>query len=145
MLGDVTDKQWQLKGEVTAKTRPKESLLEEYLEFDHTTRQAPVISTSTTEELEAMIKQRIKDKAYDDVERKVKPVEMLYEYKKNVVLDQEKSKVGLGVENPKHAEIKKMMEKLFVKLDALSNFHYTPKAVSTQFRQVFFCVRVSGI
>jgi U3 small nucleolar RNA-associated protein MPP10 len=96
MLGDVTDKQWQLKGEVTAKTRPKESLLEEYLEFDHTTRQAPVISTSTTEELEAMIKQRIKDKAYDDVERKVKPVEMLYEYKKNVVLDQEKSKVGLG-------------------------------------------------
>ncbi len=101
MLGDVTDKQWQLKGEVTAKTRPKESLLEEYLEFDHTTRQAPVISTSTTEELEAMIKQRIKDKAYDDVERKVKPVEMLYEYKKNVVLDQEKSKVGLGDEYEK--------------------------------------------
>lgn len=96
MLGDVTDKQWQLKGEVTAKTRPKESLLEEYLEFDHTTRQAPVISTNTTEELEAMIKQRIKDKAWDDVERKVKPVEMLYEYKKQVVLDSEKSKVGLG-------------------------------------------------
>ena len=96
MLGDVTDKQWQLKGEVTARTRPKESLLEEYLEFDHTTRQAPVTSETTTEELEEMIKRRIRDKAYDDVERKVKPVEMLYEYKKQVVLDQEKSKIGLG-------------------------------------------------
>ena len=96
MLNDVTDKQWQLKGEVTAKTRPKESLLEEYLDFDHTTRQAPISSVATTEELEAMIKRRIKDKSFDDVERKVKPVEMLYEYKKQTVLDQEKSKIGLG-------------------------------------------------
>lgn len=96
MLDDVTDKQWQLKGETTAKTRPKESLLEEYLEYDHTTRQAPVTSETTTEDLESMIKRRIRDKAFDDVERKVKPVEMLYEFKKQVVLDQEKSKVGLG-------------------------------------------------
>lgn len=160
MLGDVTEKQWQLKGEVTAKTRPKESLLEEYLEFDHTTRQAPIVSTATTESLEALIKRRIKDKAFDDVERKVKPVEMLYEYKKQVVLDQEKSKVGLGdvyekeflkqqeiaeglvsgeskeVVNPQHTEIKKLMEKLFIKLDALSNFHYTPKAPMPEMKVV---------
>ena len=43
-----------------------------------------------------MIKQRIKDKAFDDVERKVKTVEMQYEYKKQVVLNNEKSKLGLG-------------------------------------------------
>ena len=96
MLNSITDKPWQLKGEVTARTRPQDSLLEEYLQFDHTTRQAPVINVTTTEELEKMIKQRIKDKSFDDVERKVKPVEMQYQFKKQVVLDQEKSKVGLG-------------------------------------------------
>ena len=96
MLNSITDKPWQLKGEVTAHTRPQDSLLEEYLQFDHTTRQAPVINVNTTEELEKMIKQRIKDKSFDDVERKVKPVEMQYQFKKQVILDQEKSKVGLG-------------------------------------------------
>ena len=96
MLKGVEDKAWQLKGEVSAKTRPQDSLLEEYLQFDHTTRQAPLVSVQTTEQLEALIKQRVKDKAFDDVERKVKPVEMQYEYKKQVALDQEKSKVGLS-------------------------------------------------
>jgi U3 small nucleolar RNA-associated protein MPP10 len=96
MLNNTTDKPWQLKGEVSSKNRPQESLLEEYLQFDQTTRQAPIFNISTTEQLEALIKQRIKDKAYDDVERKVKPVDMQYEYKKVVSLDQEKSKVGLS-------------------------------------------------
>jgi U3 small nucleolar RNA-associated protein MPP10 len=96
MLNDLTDKSWQLSGETSAKTRPKESLLEEFLEFDHTTRKAPINSGKTTEELESLIKQRIKDKAFDDVERKIKPVEMNYEFKKEIALDHEKSKIGLS-------------------------------------------------
>lgn len=163
MLKNLADKPWQVKGEVTAKTRPQDSLLEEYLEFDSVTRQAPVLDASITEQLEKIIKQRIKDKAFDDVERKVKPVDMQYQYRKEVILDQEKSKLGLGevyeqefmkqqekeqgkeaeassangeLKNPKHEEIRKRMQSLFMKLDALSNFHFTPKAPEPELKVV---------
>ena len=101
--------------------------------------------------------QRIKDQAYDDVQRKIKPIENPYEYKKKLILDQEKSKLSLaevyeqaylkqkssleesakkpgmlddeGTEQtPKEVEsIKKSMKILFSKLDSLTHFHFTPK------------------
>lgn len=87
---------WQYSGEITGDVRPPNSLLEEYLQFDHISRPAPIITDETTKNLEELIKQRIKDKIFDDVERKVKPTEQPFEFRRRVMLESEKSKVGLA-------------------------------------------------
>lgn len=141
---NISEKPWQLKGEVSSERRPENSLLAEHVQFDHNTMPAPLITEETTKKLEDLILQRIKDSVWDDVVRKVKIIEQPFEYKRRITLDQEKSKASLAQvyeqeflkkqmddkteeENPEHKEVKNMMRKLFAQLDALSNFHYTPK------------------
>lgn len=150
----VSEKPWQLKGEVSSKDRPKNSLLEEFVEFDVVTRPAPIMTEQTTLKLEDVIKGRVKDKSWDDVEKKIKPVETHKEYKKKLVMNQEKSKESLAQiyenefikqrdalnndgteereekEPPEYNQIREAMHSVFRKLDALSNYHYTPKMVS---------------
>ncbi|XP_076806714.1 U3 small nucleolar ribonucleoprotein MPP10-like [Clavelina lepadiformis] len=133
---------WQMKGEVTSDKRPVNSLLEEVLTFNQSDRTAPDITDEHTFDMETMIRQRIKDKAYDDVVRKIKETKDPQEYKKKVVLDSEKSKMSLQEiyekeyltkmsnekpeekEDPERIELKTLMHELFKKLDALSNFHF---------------------
>ncbi|XP_014667547.1 PREDICTED: U3 small nucleolar ribonucleoprotein protein MPP10-like [Priapulus caudatus] len=147
----LAEKPWQLAGEVTASKRPENSLLQEHVEFDQTVKPAPIVTEEVTKSLEELITQRVKDQAWDDVERRKKATTDAQEYKKKVILDQEKSKLSLGeiyeqeyikktqaekeeVEDPEHTAIKKMMNDVFSKLDALSNYQYNPKAPTPEIK-----------
>lgn len=153
----LKDAPWQLKGEVDAAKRPQNSLLEEVVDFDLTSRPAPLITELTTLTLEDIIRQRIKDKAWDDVQKKEKPVDDQLDFRKTEILDHSKSKLSLAqvyeaeylkqkqassgdVEDEKepeaHTQIRDGMRQLFAKLDALCHYHYTPKAAHAEVRIV---------
>lgn len=148
---------WQLKGEIVASKRPQNSLLEEVVDFDLTSRPAPIITEETTLTLEDIIKRRIKDKAWDDVVKKEKPVDDQLHFRKTEVLDHAKSKQSLAQvyeaeylkqkaaltgeqeeerESESHTEIRNAMSKLFAKLDTLCHYHYTPRAPQAEVKIV---------
>lgn len=151
---NIQDKHWTLRGEATAKARPINSLLEEDLEFEHANKPVPVITQESTSTLEDMIKKRILDNMFDDVERKVDPTLRPFVPSKRVEISDEKAKQSLadmyeddfvrkqaGAEKvdardealeKEHEEISDLFKTLCHKLDALSNFHYTPKAAKPE-------------
>eukprot|EP01134_Creolimax_fragrantissima_P000240 CFRG0240T1 len=142
---NLQSKSWQMSGESTAKTRETNSLLQEVLDFETTMKPAPEITQEVTQSLEDMIKQRIKDDAWDDVERK-EALPTHTTRRANYELDMEKSKKGLadvyeeeymkqvgGAPDAEAIKTKAEQDKvteefmqLCAKLDALANFHYTP-------------------
>ncbi|XP_048595507.1 U3 small nucleolar ribonucleoprotein protein MPP10-like isoform X1 [Brassica napus] len=143
---NLDPKHWTMQGEVTATKRPKNSALEVDLDFEHNARPPPVITEEVTASLEDMIKSRIIEARFDDVQRAPNlPTKSKREAKE---LDDSKSKKGLAEvyeeeyvqkSNPAFApatfsdELKKeasmLFKKLCLKLDALSHFHFTPKPV----------------
>ncbi|KAJ1556154.1 hypothetical protein HK405_006175, partial [Cladochytrium tenue] len=148
----LAEKAWTLKGEVNARGRPENSLLEEDLEIEHANRPVPVITEETTASLEDMIKSRIRDGLFNDVERKIdtrQPKD--FDPNKKPLIDENKSSkslaeeyeweymkktAGANVSTEKDAELEKahraidgMMKKLYHDLDALSNWHFKPKPV----------------
>ncbi|KAJ3108331.1 u3 small nucleolar ribonucleoprotein MPP10 [Phlyctochytrium planicorne] len=146
----VAEKPWALKGEVNSKARPVNSLLEEDLEVEHASRPAPVVTEETTLTLEDMIKQRVKDAVFDDVERKLAPREKTYDPNRKDIIDEQKSSKSLaevyedeymskqGGEKIKtareekveaaHKEIDELWVNLMSSLDALANYSYSPDA-----------------
>lgn len=140
----IDDKPWMLKGEITAKSRPENSTLEADIDYDRQVPAAPLLTVESNQSLEEIIKKRIIEESWDDVIRmkiEEKPEKELVE------LSQEKSKEGLGDiyekeymqqtgkwdpdEETKKAEAEadQIFHKICYYLDALSNFHFTPKPV----------------
>jgi U3 small nucleolar RNA-associated protein MPP10 len=67
---NIAEKEWMLRGEVAAHIRPINSLLEQDVDFEQISRAAPPVTEEVTQTLEQIIRQRIQDKAWDDVERR---------------------------------------------------------------------------
>lgn len=65
---NVKEANWTLKGEISSKARPENSLLEEDLEFDFQSVPPPVITETISESIEDIIKRRILERAFDNPE-----------------------------------------------------------------------------
>jgi U3 small nucleolar RNA-associated protein MPP10 len=66
----IKEKEWHMKGEVSSRSRPKGSLLENFLDFDVSVKPPPIQTQDYTEMIEKIIKMRIKDDLFDDPVRK---------------------------------------------------------------------------
>ncbi|EMS24877.1 U3 small nucleolar RNA-associated protein MPP10 [Rhodotorula toruloides NP11] len=150
---NVGPKDWTLIGEAQSKQRPVNSLLDEDLEFERMGKVAPVITEETTKSIEDLIKKRILDNQFDDVERRVavdpnqflpsrfmelqdtKSQKSLAEVYEDEFREKRDKDEGREVVHEldkdlqkRHDEIEALFEDLAARLDALSNARFTPKA-----------------
>lgn len=89
----VGKKRWDMIGEVKATDRPENSLLEAVADVDRLSKPVPIITKEYTSTVEELIKARIKDENFDDVQPLLvapKSVRSPFE------LSQERSSKGLG-------------------------------------------------
>ncbi|PTN39759.1 rRNA-processing protein MPP10 [Saccharomyces cerevisiae] len=145
----VAEKKWSLKGEVKAKDRPEDALLTEELEFDRTAKPVPVITSEVTESLEDMIRRRIQDINFDDLQRRtllditrksqrpqfelsdVKSSKSLAEiYEDDYTRAEDESALSEELQKA-HSEISELYANLVYKLDVLSSAHFVPRPAST--------------
>ncbi|CBJ31506.1 conserved unknown protein [Ectocarpus siliculosus] len=140
----LAEKPWALRGEVHSHDRPQNSLLEATVDVERATRVAPPPTAEHAMTLLDMIKKRCLDSNWDDVTPR--DLQGPTVRKEAPHLSQDKSKEGLGElyekeflkktmgvteDDPQKGlknELKHLFSKLCGKLDALCNFHYTPKA-----------------
>ena len=140
------EKAWTMKGEVGARQRPENSLLAATLDTEQAVKLAPQITVETTAALEDVIRRRIADGAFDDPLPYIPPAALPDPSSSAAALSTDKSKEGLGELYAKQyqadvlgarpqeeavakaeAEAGALLKALFTKLDALTNFAFTPK------------------
>lgn len=144
-------KEWMLMGEADSRSRPKNSLLEEDLDFEHVQKVVPVITQESVKSLEDRIKARISENRFDDVVR-VRPMDdkpflpsRFFELKdtkstlslSQIYEDEYTAAVANGAAlndrdgklKQEHEEIEGIWEQICSKLDALCNAHFVPKQV----------------
>ncbi|XP_021292465.1 U3 small nucleolar ribonucleoprotein protein MPP10 [Herrania umbratica] len=143
---NLDPKVWTMRGEVTAAQRQKNSALEVDLDFEHNVRPAPVITEEVTASLEDLIKTRISEGLFDDVQkapslsskapREIKELDdnkskkgLAEVYEEEFVQKTDPAAAPLSFSDELKKEASMLFKKLCLKLDALSHFHFTPKPV----------------
>lgn len=150
---NVGEKKWVLSGEASAADRPKHSLLDEDLDYEHAGKPVPVITAEISESIEDMIKRRIIAQDFDEVlRRRPDSLDANANRRGLVELDDTKNKQSLAEmyeedhiknTNPdsyvskadeknakEEKELEGMWREICGKLDALSSWHYKPKPVA---------------
>jgi U3 small nucleolar RNA-associated protein MPP10 len=152
----LAEKPWQMKGETVSSSRPVNSLLETTPEFEVASKVAPEITVAFTENLEEAIKKRIIAEDWDDVVPRELP-DVGWHAKRGEApeVSQEKSKLSLGelyereylkktsgydveaaeketTEQKAKSEMKSLFANLCSRLDALSNYHFTPRPIAVE-------------
>lgn len=146
----VAKKRWTTGGEVKAAQRGTNTLLEEDLDFELATKQAPVISADVTKSLEDTIKRRIVDMVFDDPIKKLDKPERGDYRDRMPELDQEKSSKSLaqvyeddyiqqtqGVKDTEklsisHRDCIAVFKSICQRMDALANANFTPLKVKEE-------------
>ena len=152
----MAEKPWKMRGESRGTDRPTDSLLDSTPEFEVAFKPPPIITPEHTLSIEEVIKKRIIDEDWDDVVPRELPDIGLYKRGGDAPeVSQEKSKLGLGElyereylkktagfdrdaheketeESAAREEMKKLFADLCSKLDALSNYHFTPRPVADE-------------
>jgi len=147
----VAKRAWTLAGEAKATDRPKNSLLEEDLDFEHVGKPVPIMTEEVSETIEAMIKRRILAEEFDEVLRRRPDAFGNPDGQRRGLVDIEDTKAKKGLaeiyeeEHVKNAnpdtyksaadeklsrdekEIETMWKDVCAKLDALTSWHYKPK------------------
>lgn len=145
----VAKRAWTLSGEASATNRPKNSLLEEDLDFEHAGKPITVITEEVSEELEDLIKRRIIAGEFDQVVKRRPNADVPADVRRGLIeLDDAKAKQSLAdIYEEEHIKdtnpdsyvsakdeqlrkeekaIESMWKDVSTKLDALSSWHYKP-------------------
>ncbi|UYV64248.1 MPHOSPH10 [Cordylochernes scorpioides] len=141
----LQEQDWKMKGEVDARSRDKDSMLEEHLQTKLPVWNSQPLTPEYMAEIHRIILQRCIDDVWDSPVRQVRPKENHYNYRKHKELNKEKSKKSLCAiyeekllagqnllklqedDSEQLKNIKTKMAALFKSVDALSQFHYQPR------------------
>ena len=148
---NMSEAHWTMKGEVRSNQRPENSLLEVDLDFQHTSTPALEPTQELANELEDIIKARIKDGRFDDV-IPIAAAEAPDDANtlNDDALDDKKSMKGLaeiyeaeymqarGFSDIEDKQARKreacwtLYRSIAARLDAMSHFQFTPKPITEQ-------------
>merc|ERR1719259_865779 len=144
---NLREKHWSLRGETSAATRGEAGLAEAVLDVPSAVSMwSEPDSQFQTRAMQLLLRIARNDPTRDDPVRRLPPVDSVKEFKKKLVMEQEKSKSSLSQiyeeearkeqrlaaaaeeDSPLHAELRTSYASLLADLRALSNAHYTPHA-----------------